>query len=147
MKFSMIRQKVLVSATPNEVYEALTDAKKHTAFTGSKATFNPRIGGNFTAWDGYISGKNLELVKGEKIVQEWVTTEWLKGYPPSRLELTFTKKGNNTEISIVQSDVPAEQAAELEEGWTEFYWEPLKAYFEKEKSKRRLPTEKKKREP
>jgi hypothetical protein len=63
------------------------------------------------------------------------------------LELTFTKKGNNTEISIVQSDVPAEQAAELEEGWTEFYWEPLKAYFEKEKSKRRLPTEKKKREP
>jgi uncharacterized protein YndB with AHSA1/START domain len=144
MKFSTIRQKVLIPATPKQVYEALTDAKKHTAFTGSKATFNPRIGGSFTAWDGYISGKNLELVKGEKIVQEWVTTEWPKDYPPSRLELTFTKKGNNTEISIVQSDVPAEQAAELEEGWTEFYWEPLKEYFTKKKTQRKMIAEKKK---
>jgi hypothetical protein len=30
---------------------------------------------------------------------------------------------------MVQSDTPPEQAEELKEGWTEFYWKPLKKYF------------------
>lgn len=37
----------------------------NTAFTGSKATCDAGVGGEFTAWDGYISGKNLELEKGK----------------------------------------------------------------------------------
>jgi activator of HSP90 ATPase len=52
------------------------DPKKHSEFTGSKATGKPRVGSKFTAWDGYITGKNLKLVRGKKIVQEWKTTDW-----------------------------------------------------------------------
>lgn len=129
MKVTTIEQKVIVSATPEEVYEAFMDAKKHSEFTGSKATCDPKVGGEFTAWDGYIFGKNLELEKGKRIVQEWVTTEWPEGYAPSRLELTFKKRGKSTEISMVHSGVPAEQVDDLREGWTEFYWNPLKDYF------------------
>lgn len=66
MKVTTIKQNAVIPATPDEVYEAFIDAKKHSAFTGSKATCNPKIGGKFTAWDGYISGKNLELEKGKK---------------------------------------------------------------------------------
>ncbi len=131
MKVSTIRQKILISASPEEVYEAFMDAKKHSAFTGSKATCDSKIGGKFTAWDGYISGKNLELEKGKKIVQEWITTEWPEGYPPSKLELTFKKAEGGTEISMVHSEVPAEQATDIKQGWIDFYWEPLKAYFKK----------------
>lgn len=75
-KVTTIRQKIIIPAAPNAVYEAFMDAKKHSAFTGSKATSDARAGGKFTAWDGYISGKNLELEKGKRIVQEWKTTEW-----------------------------------------------------------------------
>jgi activator of HSP90 ATPase len=131
MKVTTIEQKVVIPATPDEVYEAFMDAKKHSAFTGGKATSNPKVGGKFTAWDGYISGKNLELEKGKKIVQEWITTEWPKGYPSSRLELTFKKVKDGTEISMVHSDVPAEQADDIEQGWIDFYWKPLKEYFKK----------------
>jgi activator of HSP90 ATPase len=131
MKVSTIRQKVGIPASPIEVYEAFIDAKRHSEFTDSKATCDPRVGGEFTAWDGYISGKNLELEKGKRLVQEWVTTEWPKGYPPSRLELTFTKVRGGTEILIVHSGVPTEQADDIAEGWNEFYWEPLKKYFKK----------------
>jgi uncharacterized protein YndB with AHSA1/START domain len=60
------------------------------------------------AWDGYISGKNIELVKGKKIVQEW-TTEWPAGYPPSRLEFTLTVKGGGTQLKMVHSRVPADR--------------------------------------
>jgi len=131
MKGKTIRQRITVPATPNEVYQAFTDPKKHSKFTGSKATFDPKVGGEFAAWDGYISGKNLELKDGKRIVQEWQTTEWPKGFPPSRLELTFRKTKEGTEISMVQSGVPAEQAEDIAQGWNEFYWEPLKKFFEK----------------
>jgi len=129
MRISTIRQKILIPASPEEVYEAFMDAKKHSVFTGSKATCDPKVGGKFTAWDDYISGKNLELEKGKKIVQEWITTEWSEGYPPSKLELTFKKAEGSTEISMVHSGVPAKQAADIKKGWIDFYWEPLKAYF------------------
>jgi activator of HSP90 ATPase len=89
------------------------------------------VGGKFTAWDGYIQGKNLELEKGKRIVQEWVTTDWPKNFPPSRLELNFMDLGGKTEITMVHLDVPAVQEDELKQGWKDFYWEPLKDYFRK----------------
>ncbi len=131
MKVTTIEQKIIVQAEPEAVYDAFVNAKKHSAFTGSKATIEAKVDGKFTAWDGYIFGKNLELEKGKRIVQEWVNTDWPEGYPPSRLELTFKKVKNGTEISMVHSDVPADQADELKEGWTEFYWKPIKEYFKK----------------
>lgn len=132
MKLKTIKQTVVIpKATPEEVYEVFMDAKKHSEFTGSKATCNPKVGGKFTAWDDYISGKNLELEQGKKIVQEWITTDWPKDYPPSKLELTFKKVQSGTEITMVHKDVPTEQADDLAEGWTEFYWNSLKEYFKK----------------
>jgi activator of HSP90 ATPase len=129
MEVTTIEDKAVIPATPEEVYGAFLDPKKHAAFTGSKATGSPKVGGKFTSWDGYISGKNLELEKGKKIVQEWVTTEWPEGYPPSRLELTFKKVKGGTEISMVHSNVPAEQAEEYAQGWKDFYWKLLVKYF------------------
>ena len=130
-KTETIKQKVLIPATPMEVYEAFIDQKKHSKFTGSKATCDPKVGGKFTAWDGYISGKNIELDRGKRIVQEWQTTEWPEGHAPSRLELSFKKAEGGTELFMVHSGVPAEQAADTAQGWIDFYWEPLKKYFKK----------------
>ena len=129
LKFGKIVQTVYIEASPEEVYDAFLDAKKHGAFTGSPATTNAKVGAEFHAWDGYITGKNVELVKGKKIVQEWETSEWPEGYPRSRLELTFTPKKGGTELKMVHSQVPAEQVDEYTSGWPESYWEPLKAYF------------------
>ena len=108
---TVIRQKVLIpGATPDSVYKALLSSKEHSEITGSKATCNAREGSKFTAWDGYISGKNVELIKGKKIVQEWQTSEWPEGYEPSILEIFLTKVGSDTELSMVQSKVPSSQA-------------------------------------
>jgi activator of HSP90 ATPase len=130
-KLSTIKQEVVVPASPDEVFEAFVNAEKHSAFTGSKATGNPKVGSKFTAWDGYISGKNLELDKGKRIVQEWTTSDWPQGYPPSRLELTFKKVKEGTQILMVHSGVPADQSDDIRQGWTDFYWNPLKEYFKK----------------
>jgi activator of HSP90 ATPase len=133
LKTTSITQKVVIPASPEEVYDAFMDAKKHSAFTGAKAMCDATVGGEFSAWDGYITGKNLELEKGKRIVQEWITTEWPEGYAPSRLEFTFCKVKGGTELTMVHSNIPAEQADEYKQGWIDNYWEPLKAYFEKSK--------------
>jgi len=43
--------------------------------------------------------------------------------------LTFKAVPQGTEIGMVHSNVPKAQADEVEQGWTEFYWTPLKEYF------------------
>ena len=129
LKTTTIKQKVFIPAKPAEVYDAYINAKKHEAFTGAKATCLAKAGGKFTAWDGYISGKNVNLVKGKNIVQEWKTTEWPDGFPPSKLDLTLAGKNGGTEIIMVHSLVPAQQSASYKQGWKDFYWAPLRKYF------------------
>ena len=127
-----ITQKVIIpKATPKQVYDAYVDSKKHSEFTDSKATGKPVVGGKFTAWDGYISGKFLELEDGKRVVQEWTSTDFPEDYPPSKLELTFCEVPKGTEILMVHSNVPKDQEDDTTDGWTEFYWEPLKKYFSK----------------
>jgi len=129
LKFGTIEQTVFFKAAPEELYEALLDPRKHATFTGSPATTSAKLGASFNAWGGYITGKNLELVKGKKIVQEWKTIEWPVGYPVSRLEFTLTAKKGGTELKMVHSKVPAEQAASYTSGWKSSYWDPLKEYL------------------
>jgi len=129
MEFGTIRQIALIDATPLEVYEAYVDPKKHATFTGQSAKGAPKVGGKFTAGDGYIMARHLELVKGKRILQEWTTTEWPEGYPPSLLELTLKAKGKKTELTMVHSKVPEEQVDYYAEGWQEFYWKPMTKYF------------------
>jgi len=131
MNFETIEQTTVLEASPVEVYEAYTDPKKHSEFTGSPATGRPRVGATFTAWDGYITGRFVELDRGKKVVQEWKTTEWPPEYPPSVLELTFKARGKKTVLTMVHSKVPAEQAPDYAQGWKDHYWKPLKAYLER----------------
>ena len=118
-------------AKPIDVYETLIDHKKHTEFTGSLATGERKVGGRFTAWDGYISGKNLVLDEGKRIVQEWKTTKWPAGYLPSIVEFSFKAKGSGTELTMVHSNVPAKQADSYAQGWIDFYWKHMKKYFQR----------------
>jgi activator of HSP90 ATPase len=126
----IIRHNVLIPlATPKAVYRAFLSSKEHTVFTGSKAKCSARVGGRFTAWDKYISGKNIQLVDGKEIVQEWKTSEWPQGYGPSVLKISLKKKGEGTQLTMVQSRVPASQIDQYDKGWYESYWDPLKQYF------------------
>jgi activator of HSP90 ATPase len=135
LNVTTINQKVTVPASPREVYDAFVDPEKHSEFTGSQAAGKAKVGSKFTAWDGYIFGKFLELEPGKRLVQQWQTTDWPEGYSPSRFELTFREVPEGTEVTMVHIGVPEEQEEELADGWNEFYWKPLRRYFKKQKEK------------
>jgi uncharacterized protein YndB with AHSA1/START domain len=136
MKTRTIRQTALFPAPPTEVYRALMTSKGHSGFTGASARISPRVGGAFTAWDGYIHGKNIELVPGALIVQSWRPTEetWPSDYYSTvRFELTATRGG--TRLKFTHSGVLTEHAGHLSTGWKEHYWEPLRAYLGERKTR------------
>lgn len=124
-----IVQHVFIQATPLQVYEALTDPSIASTVIGGVCLGEPRVGGNFTHWNNYIVGKHLELVRGERIVQEWRTTEWPRSAPPSRLEISLSGTGGGTELTMTHSIVPTEQAEDYRQGWIDHYWTPMRAHF------------------
>ncbi len=126
-----IRQTVVFDAPVHAVFEALMDSKKHTAFTGQKASISRKVGGKMTAGDGYMWGKNLRIEKDKVIVQTWRTTEFRESDPDSHVMFHFSKKGNGTRLMFVHSKVPDRLAEDFRQGWIEFYWTPLKAYLDR----------------
>jgi len=126
-----IVQEVQFKATPKELYDIFLDPKKHTVATGGKATGSSKLGGTFTAWNGYIRAKNIALVPGKMIVQIWRSSEFGKGDPDSVLVLTFEKAAGGTRMTMTHTAVPDGKADDFKSGWHEHYWKPIKKYLAK----------------
>ena len=129
-----IKQIVHINASPQEVYEAFVDAKKHVEFTGAEVKFDVRAGGKFDIWSGELTGENVELVEGKKIVQKWRADDWPKGHY-SDLTISLEPDGSGTKLTLVQENVPDDKADEIDDGWYQYYWKPMNEYFEKGKAK------------
>lgn len=128
---SPIRQKVLLSASPTVVFEYLTDSKKHAAFTGGSAKMSAKVGASVSAFSGFATGKNIEIIPNQKIVQTWHAS--ILGWPEdqnSTLTITLQKVGKKTELVMVHENVPAFLKSMIANGWKEYYWNPLKEYLE-----------------
>jgi hypothetical protein len=69
MQTKTLRQTVTFKASPHEVYDILMDSKKHRSLSGEPAKISKKVGGKFTAWGSHLSGINLVLKPGKKIVQ------------------------------------------------------------------------------
>ena len=116
-----------VKAAP--LYRAWLDSQEHSAFTGSAAQVDPQVGGGFTAWDGYIQGKTLELEPYRRILQAWRTTDFPPESADSRLEVLFEEMEGGTQIILNHSEIPAGQGEDYRQGWEDFYFETMKDYF------------------
>lgn len=119
----------LVPVPPEAVYRAWLDSREHGLFTGSKATVQRRVGGRFTAWDGYIEGTTLEMEPSRRIVQLWRTAEFPPGSPDSRLEVLLEAVEGGTKITLVHTNLPDGQGKEYEQGWLDYYFQPMRRYF------------------
>jgi len=125
-----LRQTAVFKVAPHEVYEALLDQEKHAQFTDSKVKINRRVGGDFSIFGGEIHGVTLELVPDRKIVQSWRYSDWPIGnYSVVTFELKEIEGG--TRLVFTQTDIPEYRFEDIKEGWKEYYWKALKAYFKK----------------
>jgi uncharacterized protein YndB with AHSA1/START domain len=131
-----IHQEALFKASRKRVYEALTDTEqfdkviqisgvmKSMHLGGKPTEISREVGGPFTLFGGYITGRHIELVPNERIVQAWRTGGWDPGvYSIAKFELV--EQGSGTKIVFDHTGFPKGKAEVLASGWKAHYWEPL----------------------
>lgn len=124
-----IKQRVKFRAAPAIVYDILADSQKHSAVTGRKASISGNVGGAFSACDNDVSGINVDLVPGKRIVQAWRHRKFPEGvYSMAAVTLTPTPDGG-TNLVLTHRGVPKELIDETELAWRELYWSRIKAHL------------------
>ena len=134
---SAIHQEPAFPAAPARVCAALLDPRQfdrivelsgvlqemHLPSAGSR--INPHVGGAFALFGGYITGRQLELVRNQRIVQSWREASWPAGlHSIARFELQAHDAG--CRIVFDHTGIPNDAAQSLAEGWQSHYWEPMR---------------------
>src|SRR4029077_8029330 len=110
-----IHQVASFKGSPSRVYEVLMDSSHHGKFTGGPAELSRDVGGAFSAFDGMIVGRNLELIPNQRIVQAWRSTSWDPGlYSIVKFELKPNGE-NGTLLTLEHWGYPEEEKEHLEE--------------------------------
>lgn len=135
-----IRQEVTFKAVPKRVYEALIDAAQFQKVESLSAAMkaldvnsHPAVisrepGGAFSLFGDYIVGRQVELVRDQRIVQAWRVASWDPGiYSIVRFELSG--QGSSTKLTLDHFGFPAGMAEHLAQGWHANYWEPLAKFL------------------
>lgn len=130
-----IHQEVVIKSSRARVYQALTDAKQFGKVTdlvmpGSAAstTISPDVGGTFSIFSGHITGRHIEMIPNERLVQAWRVKDWTEGvYSIVRFQLS--EQGSETKLVFDHTGFPQGRAEHLASGWKEHYWEPLQKYL------------------
>jgi len=126
-----IKQKIKFSAPPSKVYRFYTDSKLHSELIGGKAKIGTESGATFSAYGGSLKGKTLLAKANRMFVQTWRGSNWTKDDQDSILILTFHPVDEGTELEMVHANVPDREAADIKNGWNEYYWRPWKAYLKR----------------
>jgi len=136
-----IHQETVFKADRKRVYDALTDADQFSKVTqlsaaaksgmalGSDATkISREPGGPFALFGGYISGRQIELVANERIVQAWRVGSWDAGVY-SIAKFSLSEQGSDTKLIFDHTGFPVGKADHLADGWKVNYWEPLAKFL------------------
>lgn len=127
---SFIQEIIINNATPEQAYKALVNPIEHSNFTGAMAENTDSMDDDFSAYDGYIIGRNIELIPKKRIIQTWQAAEdyWPQDHY-SEVKYEFTPHPKGTLLKFSHDNVPDEHADSIYKGWHEHYWDKLNAYF------------------
>ena len=120
--------KTKIKTTAQKIYDSWLSSEGHTLMTGGAAFISDKVGDSFTAWDGYIEGKNIELEPFKRILQSWRTTQFEASEGDSQIEILLNEEGEETELTLIHMNVP-ESGEHYKQGWENHYFQPMKEYF------------------
>jgi activator of HSP90 ATPase len=120
-----------LSATPEEVYLALTNPLSIQLWSGAPAEMSTEPGSEFSLWEGDIVGKNMEFEPNKKIVQQW----YFDGEPEESIvtiKLHAGKRNGTTSVELNHVNIPDAEYENITEGWNVYYFEALDEFFDGE---------------
>lgn len=113
-----------------ELYNVFTDVDLVKAFTQtSTLVYEAKKGGNFSLFDGNITGSFIELVPTSKIVMKWRNKRWSPDDHFSTVTLEFNEKEDCTFLNLTQTSVPQNFVENTQDGWRNFYFNAIRQKF------------------
>lgn len=116
----------IIPAEPEEIYLALTTDITIRLWTGDLVEIDPVIDGEFSMWDGAITGKFIDLVPNKTIVQQWYFGEEETDSIVT-IKLHEHKKGTSVEINHI--NIPEEAYDDIVDGWDDPYMSSLLDFY------------------
>ncbi len=116
-------------ATPEDVYNALTNPFAIELWSGYPAVMELKKGGAFSLWEGDITGKILDFISNEYLCQEWFFGEQEE---VSVASIKLFPQKNETYLVLKHTNIPDEDYENITEGWREYYLGAIKRFFEEE---------------
>lgn len=119
----------VIPATPEEIYRALTTEVTIRLWTGNEVEIDPTEGGEFSLWDGAITGRFIALLPFQQIVQEWYFGEQDE---PSIVTIKLHEHKKGTSFEVNHANIPDEDYDDIVEGWETEYVGSLVEFYEEE---------------
>ncbi len=119
----------VLPATPQAIYQAWLDSKGHTLMTGSPAQASARAGEQLQRL-GWIYLRSQPGVGARQAYRTGMAHNGVPAIrPDSRLEVILEPEGKGARVTIRHSNLPLD-GMQYKQGWVEFYFEPMLAYFQ-----------------
>ncbi|KAG2683292.1 hypothetical protein I3760_10G025300 [Carya illinoinensis] len=134
--FKTITLREKFSCRARDMYEILMDENRWKGFTLSNARISKEVGGEFSIFDGSVTGTNLELQDGKLIVLKWRFANWADGiYSTVKLALDEPEPGI-TVVKLAHTNIPEEDrygnatvVENTERGWRDLIFNRIRAVF------------------
>lgn len=130
MKSSSFKLQIELPAPPAKVFDALTNARLISRWCGQQGKVDPKVGGKFEMFDGWVTGKVVEFKPWKTLAYTWLPGDWPDDAEPSVVKYTLTATKKGTKVSLEHSHFPNEmEKKNHKSGWTEYVFNPLKEFF------------------
>jgi uncharacterized protein YndB with AHSA1/START domain len=133
-----IKQKYLIAAAPEDVWNALTDSDTMQKWSGAAASFPLEIGAVYSLWDGSIGGEIVEFEPLRRLVQTWKPVDWTREDSLVTFILKPVKSG--TLVDLIHENVEEDDYDDTDEGWDIYYLGAIKKMLEARAPAKRVPT-------
>ena len=119
----------LLSGRPARVMQLLTDPALIRKWSGEDGVAEPKEGGKFEMFDGWVTGTVTKATATE-LAMTWLPADWPEGTPPSEVLLILKPHAAGTQVLVKHTGFPDKNESDSHKsGWTDFYFDPMEDYI------------------
>jgi activator of HSP90 ATPase len=123
-----IHQEATFPVAPERIYALLTDGARLSSLVGRRGRGSSAEGAWFSLFGDRLEGRQIELVRYERVVQAWRLADWEPGVY-AIVCFTMTSEGTGTRVMVDQDGYPASSKEVLANPWRSLYFEPMARHF------------------
>ncbi len=118
-----------IPATPEEVYNAITNPLALKLWTGEEAIMSTEPNSEFSWWEDSIVGRNIAFEENKLIKQVWYFGD---ENPEAEVTIKFHPHKKGTSLEVHQINIPENDFDDVLQGWENMIIGNLIDFFEGE---------------